>query len=64
MENDFHVLMNMELHEVVEIDSHYIVRVVGGWIYTDRRADNAPSGLFIPIASDQTLKSGNRIEPK
>ena len=41
-------LYEMDIHEQIEIENHFILRVPNGWIYTDRRADQAPSGVFVP----------------
>lgn len=40
-------LMKMNTHEVISLETHYIMRVIGGWIYTDRRGENAV-GTFVP----------------
>ncbi len=39
-------LREMNIHEEIKIENHYILRVVGGWIYTDRRGANA-FGTFV-----------------
>lgn len=46
---DYNYLMNMKLHETCEITNYFITKVVRGWIYTDRRNSEAPSGVFVPF---------------
>lgn len=41
-------IYKMKLHEQIHIENHNILKVPGGWIYTDRRNDQAPSGVFVP----------------
>jgi len=38
---------NLELHQEIEVEDHFIMRVPGGLIYTDRRGSSAV-GTFVP----------------
>jgi len=45
--NRIEKLLKMEIHEELEIDNHVILRVFGGWIYTDKRGLTS-SNVFVP----------------
>lgn len=38
-------LLQMKLHQVTEINTHLVMRVPGGWIYSSRSLD---SQVFVP----------------
>lgn len=39
-------LLKLRIHEEASINAHHrVMRVIGGWIYTNRLAD---SGVFVP----------------
>lgn len=44
MTNEIYLL---GLNEVHTLENHYVMRVPGGWIYTDRRGESAV-GTFVP----------------
>jgi len=44
-------IYNVKLHEEIKEGNSYILRVAGGWIYTDTRADEA-RGIFVPFNNE------------
>ena len=44
------ILGKMRILDTVETDTHFIMRVMGGWIFTDRRGMSAV-GTFVPHSS-------------
>lgn len=41
-------IYDLEYFQQGQTETHYILRVPGGWIYTDRRGDSAV-GCFVPF---------------
>lgn len=41
-------MLDMKIHQTGKIETHYIMKVSNGWIYTDRRGET-PSSVFVPI---------------
>ena len=50
--DEFSLINDLMLHEHYETGNYFITRVVGGWIYTDRRNSEAPSGVFVPMSQE------------
>jgi len=58
-------IYGMELHEELKSTSLEIVRVAGGWIYKDVRANSVPVNTFIPLDYEfQKRKTTNTVEEK
>ena len=50
------------IHQKGKIETHYIIRVPGGWIYTDRRSNEASSGVFVPWRNNYYRENDVKIE--
>ena len=42
-------IYTLNLHETLTLENHWVLKVAGGWIYTDMRGQSAV-GTFVPYS--------------